>query len=180
MSANKTDANDADGLAHLAKVGFYPAVRVKGFDSMLARSLVAARTKLVRIATELSNQVRGLMKTFGLVVPRSNGGKFEAHVDASFADHADLACIIRPPIEGWRNVRARAAELWRQLLADARRSEGCQLLMSIPGIGAVTATSVITAIEDLVVRINAWNPPKRSLAADFRHSRGPRPFEFHH
>lgn len=69
MAANKTDANDADGLAHLAEVGFYKEVRVKSFDSMLTRTLVAARTRLVRIGTELSNQIRGLMKTFGLVVP---------------------------------------------------------------------------------------------------------------
>ena len=63
MAANKTDANDADGLAHLAEVGFYKEVRVKSFDSMLARTLVSARTRLVRIGTELSNQIRGLMKT---------------------------------------------------------------------------------------------------------------------
>ena len=44
MAANKTDANDADGLAHLAEVGFYNEVRVKSFDNMLARTLVAART----------------------------------------------------------------------------------------------------------------------------------------
>lgn len=53
MAANKTDANDADGLAHLAEVGFYREVRVKGFDSMLTRTLVAAGTRLVRIKTEL-------------------------------------------------------------------------------------------------------------------------------
>lgn len=40
MAANETDANDADGLAHLAEVGFYKEVRVKSFDSMLARTLV--------------------------------------------------------------------------------------------------------------------------------------------
>jgi transposase len=39
MAANKTDANDADGLAHLAEVGFFREVRVKGFDSMLTRTL---------------------------------------------------------------------------------------------------------------------------------------------
>lgn len=61
MAANKTDANDADGLAHLAEVGFFREVRVKGFGSMLTRTLVAARTRLVRITTELSNQIRGLM-----------------------------------------------------------------------------------------------------------------------
>lgn len=60
MAANKNDANDADGLAHLAEVGFHREVRVKGFDSMLTRTLVAARTRLVRITTELSNQICSL------------------------------------------------------------------------------------------------------------------------
>ncbi len=59
MAANKTDANDADGLAQLAEVGFFREVRVKGFNSMLTRTLVAARTRLVRITTE--NQIRGVM-----------------------------------------------------------------------------------------------------------------------
>src|SRR6516165_271241 len=57
MAANKTDANDADGLAHLAEVGFFREVRVKGFDSMLSRTLVAARTKLVRATLEVANQM---------------------------------------------------------------------------------------------------------------------------
>lgn len=71
MATNKTDANDADGLAHLAEVGFFREVRVKGYDSMLIRTLVGARTKLVRLTTDLSNQIRGLMKTFGLVVRKA-------------------------------------------------------------------------------------------------------------
>jgi transposase len=148
MAPNKTDANDADGLAHLAEVGFYREVRVKGYDSMLIRTLVAARTKLVRITTELSNQIRGLMKTFGLVIPRSKGGTFEAEVQRLLAGQEALARIILPVLEAWRNVRARAAELGRQLIASARQSEACQLLMSIPGVGSVTATSFTTAIED--------------------------------
>ena len=148
MAANKTDANDADGLAHLAEVGFYREVRVKGFDSMLTRTLVAARTRLVRITTELSNQIRGLMKTFGLIVPAGKGSKFEKHVRALLADQDELAAIILPLLEAWRSMRLRAAELGRQLVADARQSEACQLLMSIPGVGAMTATSFMTAIED--------------------------------
>jgi transposase len=44
MAPNKTDGNDADGLTHLAEVGFYRELRVKGFDSTLTRTLVAART----------------------------------------------------------------------------------------------------------------------------------------
>ena len=156
MAANKTDANDADGLAHLAEVGFYKEVRVKSFDSMLTRTLVAARTRLVRIGTELSNQIRGLMKTFGPVVPAAMGSKFEHHVHALLSDNRDLGQIIRPLLEAWHAVRLRAAELGRKLLADARRSAACQLLMSIPGVGVVTATSFVSAIEE---------------PANFKHSR---------
>ena len=44
--------------------------------------------------------------------------------------------------------RRQAAELSRQLVAGARGSEACQILMSIPGVGVGTATSLATAIED--------------------------------
>lgn len=148
MAPNKTDANDADGLAHLAEVGFYREVRVKGYDSMLIRTLVAGRTKLVRITTDLSNQIRGLLKTFGLVVPRGQGSTFEKNIYRLLDGEDALARIILPILEAWRTMRARAAELGRQLTAAARESQACQLLMTIPGIGVVTATTFTTAIED--------------------------------
>jgi transposase len=148
MAPNKTDANDADGLSHLAGVGFYREIRVKGYESMLTRTLVAARNRLVKIMTELSNQIRGLMKTFGLIIPQGKGGRFEAEVQRLLAGQEDLARIILPVLEAWGSVRARATELARQLIASARQSEACRLLMSIPGVGVVTATSFATAIED--------------------------------
>jgi transposase len=115
---------------------------------MLTRTLVAARTRLVRIKTELSNQIRGLMKTFGLVVPAGKGSRFEEHVRELLIDRDDLAVIIMPLLDVWRSLRLRAANLGRQLIAGARRCKACQLLMSIPGVGAVTATAFATAIED--------------------------------
>jgi transposase len=148
MAPNKTDANDADGLAHLAEVGFFREVRVKGFDSMLTRTLVAARTRLVRICTELSNQIRGLMKTFGLVVPAGKGSTFEKNVRSLLVDQDELAAIVLPMLEAWRSLRIRAAELGHQLVAGARQNQACRILMSIPGVGAITATSFATAIED--------------------------------
>lgn len=148
MAPNKTDANDADGLAQLAEVGFYREVRVKGYDSMLTRTLVTARTRLVQMTVQLSNQIRGLMKTFGLVVPASRGGQFETNVRRLLADHDALEAVILPVLEAWRSVRTRAADLGRQLLAAARRSRSCQLLMTIPGVGAITATAFTAAIED--------------------------------
>lgn len=148
MAPNKTDANDADGLAHLAEVGFFREVRVKGFDSMLTRTLVGARNQLIRMTTQLSNQIRGVMKTFGLLVPSGKGSKFERNVRDLLGGRADIAEIVLPLVEAWRSIREQAAELGARLIATARKSPDCRLLMSIPGIGAVTATSFVAAIED--------------------------------
>jgi transposase len=131
LAPNKTDANDVDGLAQLAEIGYFKEVRVKVFDSMLTRTLVAARTRLVRVTVELSNQIRGLMKTFGLVVPAGQGSTFEKNVRNLLAGQDELARIILPLLNAWRGKR-----------------EACQILMSIPGIGTVTATSFMAAIED--------------------------------
>ena len=108
MAPNKTDANDADGLAHLAEVGFYREVRVKGFDSMLIRTLVAARSQLLKMRPQMSNQIRGLMKTFGLVVPKGTGSVFERNVRTPSAGRgkvgahrpADASGMERYPASG--------------------------------------------------------------------------------
>jgi len=150
MAPNKTDANDADGLAHLAEVGFYRVVRVKGFDSMLTRTLIAARGQLRKTIVQMSNQVRGLMKTFGLIVPKGAGSVFENHVRRLLAGEAALARIMLPLLEAWRSLRSRAVELDRQLIASARQNKASALLMSIPGVGAVTASSYVAAVEDPV------------------------------
>jgi transposase len=73
---NKTDANDADGLAQLAEAGFYKAVRVKSFDAMLTRTLIGVRKQVAGMSIQLSNQIRGVMKTFGLIVPKGKGRVF--------------------------------------------------------------------------------------------------------
>ncbi len=145
---NKTDANDADGLAQLAEAGFYKEVRVKSFDSMLTRTLVGARNQLLSISVQLSNQIRGLLKTFGLVVPKGTGRVFDGNVRGLLKGNDDLARIIIPLLDAWRGIRTRTADLDRQLLAAARASQATKLLMTIPGIGAVTAISYVAAIED--------------------------------
>ncbi len=86
MAANKTDANDADGLAHLAEVGFYREVRVKGFDSMLIRTLFAKLThrrisvKLPTLAahTAISNVKHQKPRLFGIALQ----GDTSAHAAA--------------------------------------------------------------------------------------------------
>ena len=103
---------------------------------------------MLKAPIQLSNQIRGLMKTFGLVVPKGARRVFEGHVRSLLASNAGLEQIILPVLEAWRSIRARTAELSKQLVASARMSEQCQLLSSIPGVGAVTASSFVAAIED--------------------------------
>jgi transposase len=148
MAANKTDANDADGLAHLAEVGFYREVRVKGFDSMLIRTLVTARRQLLKMRLQMSNQIRGLMKTFGLVVPKGAGSVFERNVRTLLEDEDKLARIILPMLQAWGDIRLRVAELSKQLVAMAGEDQRCRLLTSVPGVGTVTATAFAAAVED--------------------------------
>jgi transposase len=82
------------------------------------------------------------------VLPAGKGSRFEENVRDLLTGYNDLASILLPLFEVWGSMRPRAAELGRQLVADAGKSEACQLLMSIPGVGAITATSFATAIED--------------------------------
>ncbi len=145
---NKTDANDADGLAQLAEAGFYKTVRVKSFEAMLDRTLIGVRKQVAGMSIQLSNQIRGVMKTFGLIVPKRKGRVFEGHVRELLTGNDSLARIILPLLDAWRDIRKHAANLDRQLLAAARNSRAAQLLMTIPSIGAITSLSFSAAIED--------------------------------
>jgi transposase len=75
MRVNKTGANDAEGLAHPARTGWCREVRVKSMASRHHRSLVAAREHLGKTKRDLENQMRGLMKAFGLLVGKVSGGR---------------------------------------------------------------------------------------------------------
>jgi transposase len=115
---------------------------------MLVRTLVAARSQLLTITTQLSNQIRGVMKTFGLIVPKSKGRVFRSRVQDLLEGQRELAQIVLPLLDVWQAVRARVSGLRRQLLAAARHGQNTRLLMTIPGIGAITAVSFVAAIED--------------------------------
>lgn len=82
------------------------------------------------------------MKTFGLIVPKGTGRVFDGNVRELLAGNGDLARIILSLLDTWRDIRKRAADLDHQLLAAARQSQATKLLMTIPGIGAVTAVDV--------------------------------------
>jgi transposase len=71
LATHKTDRNDARGLAHLARTGFFKPVHVKSLSAHALRSLIIARKKLVGQRVTLENQIRGLAIVFGIRLPRA-------------------------------------------------------------------------------------------------------------
>jgi transposase len=71
LATHKTDRNDARGLAHLARTGFFKPVHVKSLPAHAVRSLIIARKKLVGLRVTLENQIRGLAVVFGVRLPRA-------------------------------------------------------------------------------------------------------------
>jgi transposase len=76
MQVNKTDTNDAYGLAQIVRTGWYREVKVKSMESHVIRSLLAVRSQLVRVRTQMSNQLRGILKTFGLIAGSASGKEY--------------------------------------------------------------------------------------------------------
>src|SRR4051812_14994456 len=144
---NKTDANDAEGLAQLLRTGFFRQVRVKSEGTMLVRTLLSARRQLVRTGLDLANQIRGLLKIFGLLLPRGGGRAFEAAVRERLAGHGQLATVITPLLQAWRAVREQVLALNRQACAVAKRDARCRLLLTAPRVGTITALAYVAAVE---------------------------------
>jgi transposase len=148
LKINKTDANDAEGLAQLLRTGFFREVRVKSWDAMRVRTLVRARCGLLRTQLDLPNQIRGALRVFGLMVATGGARRFDAQVRAHLADRPDLAPIGLALLEAWRTVRRQVAKLDQEIRAAVRRDRVCRLLMTAPGVGCMTAVSYAAAIED--------------------------------
>lgn len=152
VTMNKTDANDARGLAHLLRTGLYREVRVKSWDDVRMRTLVHARRALLRAQIDIANALRGALRTFGLMLAAGpgNGGAraFETRVREHLASRPDLVPIVMPMLEAWRSIRGRVVEHDREIRAAVRADRRCQLLMTVPGVGHLTALGFVAAVGD--------------------------------
>src|SRR3954470_12102138 len=100
MQMNKTDQNDAEGLAQIMRTGWYRSVHVKSLDAHRTRTLLGARAQLVGMTTRLSNHVRGVRKTFGMLPGAMRGAPFDRRVEALLADRDEVAAVVRPMLTG--------------------------------------------------------------------------------
>jgi transposase len=146
LATHKTDRNDARGLAHLARTGFFKPVHVKSLAAHAIRALIIARKKLVGQRVTLENQIRGLAVAFGVRLPRSLSPAFiESALQAS--DGVDgLSAATQGLIAARTAVMAAVAAIDADIKKLTRASDACRRLMTIPGVGQLTALAFAAAV----------------------------------
>jgi transposase len=149
LRVNKTDRNDAHGIAQIVRVGWYREVVVKTMDNHTLRALLSARAHLVAQSVTLANSIRGLLKVFGLVVRQAKGGRFDDLVRTAIADQPSaVTAIIQPLLAVLVATRAQLARYERIVRRRARSDQVARRLMTVPGVGTVVALAFVSTIED--------------------------------
>ena len=148
LKVNKTDANDADGLAQIMRVGWYREVDVKSVDCQALRALLVVRAQLVSQVTTLKNCVRGVLKTFGLIMPKGLRSRFAGRVRGAIAGKATLEAMLEPILKALEATMEQVRVYDRAVVHQARSNGTVRHLMSAPGVGPVVALAYVTGVED--------------------------------
>ena len=146
LQLNKSDRNDARGLAQIVRTGWYREVAVKSFDSQLIRSLLTTRAQLVRMRVDLANQIRGVLKPFGLIAGKGGGQVFADRVRALVAG-GPLQVVAEALLAAWQAVSSQVAILTRRLIGMARQDQAVKRLMTTPGVGTIVALTYVSVVD---------------------------------
>ncbi len=112
------------------------------------RAVLNSRAQLVKINRDLETQIRGLLKNLGLVIGKAGGNVFRRRAEELVGEQLLLQEAIRPLLTVREIVRREIAGLTRKLLALAQDNEESRHLMTVPGIGPITALAFHSAIDD--------------------------------
>jgi len=145
---NKNDANDAEGLAHLARTGWYREVYVKSTDAHEIRSLLLARKQSMKARRDLENQIRAMLRVFGLKVGEVARGRFEERVGRLLIQVPALQLPIDQLLISRRSLLASQSCLEDEAKRLASTDERCELLQTMPGVGPLTALAFVAAMDD--------------------------------
>ncbi|MCH8098788.1 MAG: IS110 family transposase, partial [Proteobacteria bacterium] len=148
MQVNKTDRNDAAGLAQIVRTGWYREVEVKSLACHEVRAVLLARSRLVASRRDLENQMRGLLKPFGLLVGKVRGKGFEGRLRELIADAPAMAEVIDALLLARRTLCTQVARLDVRVRMLAQTIAPCRRLMTVPGVGPITALAYVTVIDD--------------------------------
>ena len=145
---NKTDRNDARGLAQILRSGWYSRVHVKSLESHQVRALLASRKAILTKCVDLENELRGLLKMFGVrLPPRVGHGGFDERCAARSRRSAAGARLV--PLLDARTVLYKTyLKLDNAVKAVVRHDPICQRLMTVPGVGPVTSLTFKAGVDD--------------------------------
>ncbi len=146
---NKTDKNDARGIAQVVRSGWYRSVHMKSLESHQIRTLLTSRKAVLRRCIDLENEIRGLLKVFGIRLPTSIAHhRFAETVRPMIEADEALAFALLPMVEAQQVLDANFKILDKRVKLISSRDPICSLLMTAPGVGAVTALHFKAAIDD--------------------------------
>jgi transposase len=148
MRINKTDRNDTRGLAELIRMGWYREAKVKSMESRQIRALLAARSKLVDLRRDLENQMRGLLKSLGLIIGKSGVRVLPSRIAALLRDAPHLRSLIDPLMTTHSTLAGQIATYDLQVRELAKTDQTIGRLMTVPGVGPVTALAFASTVDD--------------------------------
>ncbi|MAB06451.1 MAG: IS110 family transposase [Rhodobacteraceae bacterium] len=146
----KTDRRDAEGIARLLRMGWFRPVHCKSVSAQEMRALLSARKAVQKAALDIEQSLRGVLRNFGMKLgPVGKGkGRYESRVRELVAGNAALEAAASAILDARTVLRDRLSALDRRVLELARRDDACRLMMTMPGVGAVVALTVRSAIDD--------------------------------
>ena len=146
---NKTDRNDAQGLAQMMRTGWFRRVHVKSDESHRLRILLTNRRLLKRKFLDIENAIRGTLKVFGVKMTRTTRGRFEDDLRERLANEDPM---LREMTESMLLARRTLLQEFNRchklVMKAARADDVCRRFMTVPGVGPCTALSFKTSIDD--------------------------------
>ncbi len=144
----KTDRTDARAIAQMVRTGWFRPVHVKSLLSQELRVLLTARKLLVTKLRDIDNGIRGLLRGFGLKMGKVGERGFPARVRELVDGRRSLTMVIEPLLQVRGVLLAEREGLHRLVMSATRQDETCRRLMTVPGVGPVTALTFCSAVDD--------------------------------
>lgn len=151
LKRGKNDARDAEASCEAVCRPTMRFVAIKSVEQQCGRAIERARDLLVRQRTQHANAIRGMLYEMGLTASKGAGGIATLLQRIESADAAIPPALLQalaPLARQWRAADAEVAALDKQILALVRENPAARRLMTIPGVGPLTAHAVVAAIGD--------------------------------
>jgi transposase len=143
---NKTDRNDARALAQIIRTGWY-RVHVKSRECRAWRSLLVARRTVLNEMRSIENVVRAILREAGIRLGTPSRTIFTDRVRECAGGDASVIPLVEPLLTILATMLREFARLTKQVPDIVRPEPICRRLMSVPGVGPITALAFRATID---------------------------------